>query len=188
MSLKLNSSGGGSVTLQEPSTASNQTLTLPDNTGTILTTATPGVPVNGPAFFAYSTGQSLSNGVYTKTALNAESFDTNGNFDSTTNYRFTPNVAGYYFVQGLLTMAGVTWTNGFANCYVYKNGSAVLSSATSQPSNGNWISVSVCGLVYMNGSTDYLEMYTLHAGASSSPLNIVGGTNTYMSGFLARAA
>jgi hypothetical protein len=36
MSLKLNSSGGGSVTLQEPSTASNLTLTLPDATGTAV--------------------------------------------------------------------------------------------------------------------------------------------------------
>ncbi len=35
MSLKLNSSGGGSVTLQEPSTASNVTLTLPATAGTI---------------------------------------------------------------------------------------------------------------------------------------------------------
>lgn len=35
MSLKLNSSGGGSVTLQEPTTANNQTLTLPDATGTL---------------------------------------------------------------------------------------------------------------------------------------------------------
>jgi hypothetical protein len=35
MSLKLNSSGGGSVTLQEPSTASNVTLTLPATSGTV---------------------------------------------------------------------------------------------------------------------------------------------------------
>ena len=42
MSLKLNSSGGGSVTLQEPSTASNLTLTLPAVTGTVLTTSTAG--------------------------------------------------------------------------------------------------------------------------------------------------
>lgn len=37
MSLKLNSSGGGSVTLQEPATASNVTLNLPAATGTVLT-------------------------------------------------------------------------------------------------------------------------------------------------------
>lgn len=37
MSLVLNSSGGGSVTLQEPVTASNRTLTLPDATGSLIT-------------------------------------------------------------------------------------------------------------------------------------------------------
>jgi len=42
MSLKLNSSGGGSVTIQEPTTASDFTLTLPAATGTVLTTATAG--------------------------------------------------------------------------------------------------------------------------------------------------
>lgn len=35
MPLKLNSSGGGSVLLQEPSTASNRTITFPDGTGTV---------------------------------------------------------------------------------------------------------------------------------------------------------
>ena len=35
MSLKLNSSGGGSVTLQEPTTATNGTLNLPEGTGTV---------------------------------------------------------------------------------------------------------------------------------------------------------
>lgn len=36
MSIKLNSSGGGSVTLQEPTTATNQTLNLPNATGTLV--------------------------------------------------------------------------------------------------------------------------------------------------------
>lgn len=36
MSLKLNSSGGGSVTLQEPVTASDLTLNLPSASGTVL--------------------------------------------------------------------------------------------------------------------------------------------------------
>jgi hypothetical protein len=36
MSLKLNSSGGGSVTLQEPTTASNVTLNLPAADGTVI--------------------------------------------------------------------------------------------------------------------------------------------------------
>jgi len=37
MSVKLNSSGGGSVTLQEPTTASNFTLTLPAQTANVIT-------------------------------------------------------------------------------------------------------------------------------------------------------
>jgi hypothetical protein len=42
MSLVLQSSGGGSVTLQEPVTASNLTITVPAVTGTMLTTASAG--------------------------------------------------------------------------------------------------------------------------------------------------
>ena len=41
MSLVLQSSGGGSVTIQEPATASNFTQTLPASDGTILTTSSP---------------------------------------------------------------------------------------------------------------------------------------------------
>jgi hypothetical protein len=39
MSLKLNSVGGGSVTLQEPNTASNLTLDLPATAGTVALTS-----------------------------------------------------------------------------------------------------------------------------------------------------
>jgi hypothetical protein len=41
MSLVLQSSGGGQITIQEPATASNFTATLPASTGTILTTGSP---------------------------------------------------------------------------------------------------------------------------------------------------
>lgn len=41
MSIKLNSSGGGSVTLQEPVTASTRTLDLPDATGTVQVSGNP---------------------------------------------------------------------------------------------------------------------------------------------------
>lgn len=41
MSIVLQSSGGGSVTIAEPTTASNFTQTLPASTGTVLTTGSP---------------------------------------------------------------------------------------------------------------------------------------------------
>jgi hypothetical protein len=43
MPLKLNSSGGGSVTVQEPSTASNVTLNLPAATGTVVYESSSGI-------------------------------------------------------------------------------------------------------------------------------------------------
>ena len=105
MPLKLNSSGGGSVTLDVPSTASNFTATIPANTGTVVTTGSTGVVTqtmlagsvagNGPAFSAYrSTNQAAANNTFTKIQPNVEEFDTNSNYDNTTNYRFTPSVAG----------------------------------------------------------------------------------------------
>lgn len=56
-----------------------------------------GVAGTGPAFSAYrGTPQSVTTGQYTKIQINTEEFDTDNAFDSGTNYRFTPQVAGYY--------------------------------------------------------------------------------------------
>ena len=76
----------------------------------------------GPAFFAYRTStQSVTAGVTTKVQLNGELFDTHGCFDSTTNYRFTPTVAGYYQFNATL---GIFGNNGSqSNVEIRKNGS-----------------------------------------------------------------
>jgi hypothetical protein len=52
-----------------------------------------------PAFEAYSTAdQTISDDVYTKVQFDTERFDTDNCYDNTTNYRFTPTVAGKYFI------------------------------------------------------------------------------------------
>jgi len=58
MSLKLNSSGGGSVTLQEPSTATNGTLTLPAGTGNVTVNGLNSNIVSGTAV-ASTSGTSI---------------------------------------------------------------------------------------------------------------------------------
>jgi hypothetical protein len=67
MSLILQSSGGGQITIQEPATASNFTQTLPASDGTILTSASQSIPkaalptgsvlqvVNGTSTSSFST-------------------------------------------------------------------------------------------------------------------------------------
>jgi len=87
--------GTGSVTLVTPATNSVQTLTLPDNTGTLVSTATSGVPIGGPAFSAFaSTSQTVSSATFTKVIFGSEDYDTNNNFASST---FTPAVAGGFW-------------------------------------------------------------------------------------------
>ena len=54
----------------------------------------------GPAFSVQmGSTQSISSGTYTKLQFNTKNYDTNNNFDATTNYRFTPTVAGYYQIN-----------------------------------------------------------------------------------------
>ena len=62
MSLKLNSSGGGSVTLQEPVTASTLTLTLPAFSGTAATLAS---VTNNGVLFVNGSGQPTSGSALT---------------------------------------------------------------------------------------------------------------------------
>lgn len=184
MSLKLNSSGGGSVTLQEPTTANNQTLTLPDNTGTLVSTAST-FAGTGPAFSAYAANdQSITNNTFTKVQINTELFDTNSNFDPTTNYRFTPTVAGYYQVNGAIKPT----TDAALFSILYKNGS-ILNYGSGGFSgldiggvrNGSVVSQ----LVYLNGSTDYIELYVI----SGNNISVKGSaTQTYFSASLVRAA
>ena len=175
MSIVLQSSGGGSVTLQEPSTASNVTATLPAATGTVM------VSGNMPAFSAYATvSQSLTAATFTKVQLNNEEFDTNSCFDSTTNYRFQPNVAGYYQINASIIMTG-TISRMF--CSIYKNGSEYKRG---NDINVNGYQPSVTSLVYCNGSTDYIELYCWAngTGLSTAPSSREG----YMNGSMVRGA
>ena len=120
---------------------------------------------SGPAFSAYmSSSQSLTTITLTKVQFNTEDFDTDNCFDTST-YRFTPNVAGYYQVNGILTLIGTSGTAWVM--YLYKNGS-VIQNIGNQRSSGGEGGPSGSALVYMNGITDYLEMYTLVVATSPS--------------------
>jgi len=175
-----NASGTGTLTIAAPNTNTDRTLTLPDEAGTVLTTATPGVPVNGPAFSAYrATNQALTGGVATKVAFDTEEFDTGSCYDPTTNYRFTPNVAGYYQISAGVAASAVTQIR----VQIFKNGAVIKTPFSSN--NSTVASGSGSVLVYCNGSTDYIEIYA----DFSASLNVVGGAQySYFQAFLARSA
>jgi hypothetical protein len=112
---------------------------------------------NAPAFNANLSGdQSISSATFTNVGINSETFDTNSNFDTSTN-RFTPNVAGYYSVNGQISAAS---SSGVSRCFssIFKNGSAISAGVDNAPLAGGTSSLATA-LVYMNGTTDYLELY-----------------------------
>jgi hypothetical protein len=150
----------GAITLSAPAVSGTNTATLPAATGTVM------VSGNMPAFSAYLAGsnQSITSGVTTKVTINTEEFDTASAFDSTTNYRFTPQVAGYYQVNGQMRSAGSAIT--YANIFVYKNGSSWKEGTALGFTQTAQSNCSVSTLMYLNGTTDYIELYAVvNAGA-----------------------
>jgi hypothetical protein len=130
----------------------------------------------GPAFSAKpSTNQAVSAVTFTKCNLETEDFDTNSNFDNTTNYRFTPTVAGYYQCNAKVQFTA----NGSQLAAIYKNGTEWLWG--SYPINNYGDNVSA--LIYMNGTTDYLEMYVYRTTSGT-----VNNLLTRFSAVLVRAA
>lgn len=193
ITLSGNPSGTGTFTIASPSGNTDRTLTLPDNTGTVLTSASTSVlPKGGPAFSAtrvVGSSQTITTQTFTKAQLTVEDFDTAGAFDSTTNYRFTPQIAGYYQINATIT---VTSTGGLTRqiLSIYKNGSQLIRGVDlpfSAAAN-SVVFASCSDLIYFNGSTDYLELYVYLVGTGTLTLTAPGaGETTKMSGFLVRA-
>jgi hypothetical protein len=186
MSLVLQSSGGGSVTIAEPTTASNftqnlpaadgavmispQALTIPNVTGTVM------VSGNMPAFSAgANAATSLSGGTFTKVLFADEEFDTNNNYASST---FTPTVAGYYQINGAVSVA----TGAQLAASIYKNGSEFKRGSNIRLSSDGSV---VSSIIYFNGSTDYVEIYCF----ATTTINTNNATNTvWFNGAMVRAA
>lgn len=121
-----------------------------------------GVGGTGPAFSAYANAnQTITSNTFTKIQINTEEFDTNSNFDSTTNYRFTPTVAGYYQVNGSVNNYSSTLPTRLL-AVIYKNGTAYKRFFDGAVSTGTFFANSEgSALVYLNGSSDYIELYGL---------------------------
>lgn len=130
------------------------------NTTQIATTAFVNNAITGPSFAAWqSTLQSVPNATFTKLEFQTEEWDTATAFDSATNYRFTPLVAGYYQVSG--TYQSASAINGQMLVAIYKNG-AVWKQGNQVTANSN-LACTISALVFLNGSTDYVELFGFQA-------------------------
>lgn len=131
-------------------------------------------------FRAYlNQSQSHTNGVFVKMNLNAEDFDTNNNFDATTNYRYTAPVNGFYFFSGA-ARTNSSSSAGLCIAELRKNGTSI-TQGTQYGNASGFGRPTVTDFVQLTAG-DYIELYARWDVASTT---IAQGSNeTYLTGFL----
>ena len=167
----------GSVILTVPAAAGSNTVTIAAQTGTLNAA--------GPAFSAYlSADTTITNNSYTKVTFDTKEFDTATNYSTSTG-RFTPTVAGYYQVNASLNYGQ---GGGWGSVNIYKNGSAFKNMTIVNAASGTGnLYFGMTSLIYMNGSSDYLEVYGWQT--SGGTITLYGRqASTYFQACLLRGA
>jgi hypothetical protein len=167
--------------------ASGDTITVP--TGASLTVPNGGLSgQNYPAFEAkLSSSQTVgTNGAYNKILFNDEIFDTDGYYDNTTNYRFTPLVAGKYFVH-VSVRAGETNASALQETapQIRLNGAngpyVAYFDLIANP--GKAMTPSFQTILDMNGTTDYIEAYCFYESTAFFGTETFSSSGTFFGAF-----
>lgn len=132
---------------------------------------------SNPAFSAIiNTNQTgVVTNTFTKVTLDGVILDTHGYFS---NSRFTPLVGGWYYFTGGISFRGVSDQK---RIYVilYKNGLyyKLFTQITTSTASTVIASAGAGGLVWMNGSSDYVELYAFHDNGSDIILDGLSGNS-----------
>jgi len=174
--------------------SSGDTITIPS--GATITnngTQTGFGGTNDNLFRAYRNGQqTINHATVTKIQLNAESFDINSKFDSSTNYRYTPASTGYYYLSATVnfTPNDVQFDRlrrGYL--HIYKNGSTLVRSNLKYLDGGDPIirdlTLTINTIDNSTSASDYYEVYAEADNPNgSNNCDINGGTAyTYFTGY-----
>ena len=161
--------------------ASGDTISIPSG-ATIANsgTATGFGETNTPYFEAYQSSNTgyLTNNTYIKVQCNTEVVDSAGAYDSTTNYRFTPQTAGKYFIYGNVR-SNANGNSRLRDAYavIYLNGSRYRESRVNFADNyTREANIFTSALITMNGSSDYVELYGAVNDSSGSNQGYFAGS------------
>lgn len=143
----------------------------------------PSAPAAGAAGFsskarAYrvTTTQTILDVTYTKVQLNAESYDVDGEFDHTINYRFTATAAGYYLITSQIWWVSAIDQSAMRT-YIYKNGVA-HSLSNVRPSGIGYHTALISDIIYL-AAGDYVELWCYQDSGSAKDIQ-VGEGQTFM--------
>jgi len=154
--LSPNASGTGVFTIDAPNSNTNRTFSLPDETGTVLTTessvplgkiATPVVKLIGDSGQTTS-GTVMGSKIVTFDESHSDHVDTHNFFNSSTN-RIVPTIAGYYFVSFSIEIlsANRSGPTMIGTSIDFRNDNASFSSLPTTISN----------IAYFNGTDTYTQ-------------------------------
>lgn len=103
--------------------------------------------------------QAITGGGNSKVGIDTDSFDP-ANITDLNNNRITPTLAGYYQVNGQVLVSDLVNTDAL-KIMIYKTGNSVAVGNSLRNNYGSAVSIAaiVSDLIYMNGTTDYLELY-----------------------------
>ena len=161
--------------------AGGVTGTLPIANGGTGATTLAGL-LNTPYFFAYrgTSEQSIANGALTIIQFNAELYDSGSCFDTGT-YKFTPNVAGKYWINATVRMGTATDATS-CQIEIFKNTSTF---SRINENNFHYTSILSSAIIDMNGSSDYIQakIYQDTGGAANIQYNSDSTYQTFLQGF-----
>ena len=196
MTIKLNGSTAGSVSLDAPaSTTSSADITfkLPvadGSSGQVLQTDGSGalsfatvMPTLPHAFVSMDSQYFTS----TTTILGFNSSTTNDKSSGVTidrtNKRFTPTVSGTYLVQGMMDFYHGGSGAYTPVLYLYRNGSLYTYIRNIiNYSGGHYDSLNVQAMISFNGSSDYVDMRASHNGGGNATMNALSSFSMFRVG------
>lgn len=127
-----------------------------------------------------ATAGTATSSAYSKVPFDTEDFDPNGNFDNTSNYRYTAPVTGYYHVNLSVGLDSVADGKLIA--------AAIFRNGTSVKQGGNTTGAATTGLASVSAllslsAADYIEGFVYNGDASNRTVN-VDPLNSHFSAFL----
>jgi len=181
IALSPNASGTGVFTISSPATNTNRTLVLPDEAGTVLTSASnilAQAQTNNPCFFATKSVDqtSVPDSVETNVTFDVERFDVGGIWNTSTNrIEVDATTAGYYYVScSLLCNTTDIIYNGFIR--LRKNGTIYVenynASNVSSSASSTDVVLRVGTIIDLTTSGDYADITISFDIANAGTTNV----------------
>jgi hypothetical protein len=180
INLVVGAKGSGTITVTSPITSNTgQNLILTSSSGDQIT-------ANGARLAPKTTfqatvtayNQPVTTGTPQKVTFNSKNWDAGNWFDDSTNYRYTPQLAGTYLFQLNVALNSSGASSAVpASLLLYKNGGLISQfNIVPFPINTVYILQSTV-LAQANGSSDYFEVWVEQTSGTTLALN--GGATVF---------